>query len=153
VGGATISSSGAVSWTPSTIGTYSIKVRATDNASPILYDEEIATVNVTGALVAGIAAEGDEPVESTESLPLNGISRSVLFPNPAKEKFSITLEKASLRAEFRIIDIKGMLLSNVAIKRVSGSQFQLTVANLRPGNYIVRIQTDNGEETLPFVRN
>ena len=57
--GATINATtGAFSWTPAAAGTFSVKVRVTDNGSPILYDDEIVTVTVTASLI-GIAAPGE----------------------------------------------------------------------------------------------
>ena len=51
------------------------------------------------------------------------------------------------------MDIKGMMISNVNVKRISGNQVELGVSSLKPGTYIVNIQTDKGTETLRFIRN
>lgn len=49
-GGAVINSSGNFSWTPAASGNFTFKVRVTDNGSPVLYDEELISVTVTGAV-------------------------------------------------------------------------------------------------------
>ena len=55
--------------------------------------------------------------------------------------------------DIQVYDIKGMVMSDATAKQVSGNQAELGVSKLKPGTYIVRVQTDNGSETLRFIRN
>ena len=75
--GATIgASTGAFSWTPAATGTFTFKVRVTDNGSPILYDEETITVTVTAALMTTSAtltqAAVQEPASHTRNVSKPG---------------------------------------------------------------------------------
>jgi hypothetical protein len=40
-------SSGVFTWTPTATGSYTFKVRVTDNGTPVLFDEEQITVTVS----------------------------------------------------------------------------------------------------------
>ena len=76
-----------------------------------------------------------------------------IFPNPAHEKLTIRFDRNTERMDIRVFDIKGMVISDITPRKVSGVQAELAVSALKPGTYIVRVQTDYGSETLRFIRN
>ncbi len=55
--GATINAStGVFNWTPTATGTFTFKIRVTDNGSPVLFDEEQITVTVVAAALIAVPA-------------------------------------------------------------------------------------------------
>jgi uncharacterized repeat protein (TIGR03803 family) len=144
--GATINAiNGVFSWTPSTIGTFTVKVRITDNGSPVLYDEEQITVTVSSATVSTTAMA---PAEITER-EINNL-KTRLYPNPVSSCFTVQLGKATGEVQVTILDGKGAVHY---IKRYSATQqLQIDAQQLRPGTYLLQLQTKIGTEVLKFVK-
>lgn len=130
--GASINStSGAFSWTPTTTGTYSIIVRATDNGSPVLYDEETTTITVNPAPVANQA-----PVLATIGNKTVNVGQTVSFTASATDP------DAGQTITFSLINQP----SGATINSTSGA-FSWTPAATGTYNVTVRA-TDNGSPVL-----
>jgi hypothetical protein len=148
--GATIgASTGAFTWTPSATGTFTFKVRVTDNGSPVLYDEEQITVTVTTAALTTITVAAPALVANAELTDTN--LKSTLFPNPVTTSFTISLREAADEVTIMVVDVKGAVLS---VKKYTGSakQLQLDATGLKPGSYLLQLQTRKGVEVLKFLK-
>ncbi len=83
-------------------------------------------------------------------LPTTGIevfndSKISIYPNPATNWLNISSEKEILNAE--IINIDGQL-----VKTISGNFNNIGIGDLSNGVYFVNIHTENGTETLKFIK-
>jgi len=129
--GATVNTtSGVFKWTHATAGTYKCKIRAADNDTPSLYDEEQITVTVTMPAALGAAA-----TSLNEHLHVN------VFPNPADDILNISISNPVNRVLISIFDLKGSLVSSNTIS-MNGYIAQLNVSTLPRGFYILQLQTD-----------
>lgn len=142
---------GVFTWTPAATGTFTFKVRVTDNGSPVLYDEETIQVTVTATLATRTAEEKtgnagiDEPVQ--ETLP------GKLYPNPVTGgKCTLILNEDFQKVNTSVIDIKGAMV-RINKHRVTGTrQLELDLANLPAGQYFVLVQTDKGKNTFKLIK-
>lgn len=146
--GATIgSTTGMFSWTPATTGTYTVKVRVTDNGSPVLYDEETITVTVTSALTIATTQNAAFDGKQNEAQP----AQAALYPNPVVSAFVINLKHETTNARLMIVDMKG---ATVYSKQYNGAmqQLQVNAAALKPGAYMALVQEGSHTETLKFIK-
>jgi hypothetical protein len=125
-------------------------VRVTDNGSPVLYDEETITVTVTAA------ALNMSTVETTASAAKqkDGTvvqAKTTLYPNPVASRFTISLKAPAQQALITIFDVKGAVVYTKK-QAVRGQQFQVEAAALKPGQYLVQLQTAQGTDVLKFVK-
>ena len=141
-GAAIVASTGVFTWKPTAAGSYSFKVRVTDNGSPVLFDEEQITVTVT----ATFAARTNNSVEI--SPPLN----ATIYPNPASNKLRVTLNSPVYKISIAIANESGfMLIKSEKILDRKGI-LEMDVSRLRPGIYFLNLQTTNGHQTLKFLK-
>lgn len=131
-------SNGSFNWTPTTAGTYSFKVRATDNGTPPLYDEEQITVTVTNNFA----------FLKSKTLNLN----ATVFPNPVHDKLNITLSKPLDELTLRLIDINGKIVMNKTVKMQGSLQTELNVSSLTNGYYIVQLQSNFVEQEIKILK-
>ena len=135
---------GAFTWTPSTAGNYTFKVRATDNGTPALYDEEQITVTVTNTLAA-IALNnmllGDETMKVT------------IFPNPAHDVLHISLPAFADKVLVRIIDVNGRVMANYNFSNIGKTTCNVNISALSSGIYFAQIQAGELSQTLKFIKN
>ena len=143
--GATINiSTGAFTWTPSTAGNYTFKVRATDNGTPALFDEEQITVTVTNTLSATALNDisaGNETIKAT------------IFPNPAHDVLHISLPAIADKVVVRIININGSVIANYNFSNTGKTASTINIAALSNGIYFAQIQAEGLSETLKFIKN
>ena len=67
----------------------------------------------------------------------------MLFPNPAKDEFTVRLAVADTRLEsIEVITVTGK--SVIMNNTISSAEAHINVSSLSAGIYIVRIQTDKG---------
>jgi hypothetical protein len=66
-----------------------------------------------------------------------------IFPNPATDEFTITLEGADMApdAVITMIDSRGTSVKQI---RLTGNKASVEVADLQPGIYLVKIPAANG---------
>jgi uncharacterized repeat protein (TIGR03803 family) len=148
--GATISATtGQFAWTPVATGTFTFKVRVTDNGSPILYSEQSVTVTVTAtALMISTATNQLTVAKAAEE----ETSVASLFPNPVVSSFTLRLNQQATDITLRIIDAKGAVVQQQQFNGVA-QQLQVNAATLKPGSYMVTINTKNGMQlSLPFIK-
>ena len=108
-------------------------------------------MNVTAALI-GMAAPVEGEVEAFAKEQKIAKTGTSIFPNPAHEKMYIRFDQNTEKMDIRVFDIKGMVVTDVIARKVSGTQAELTVSPLKPGTYVIRVQTDNGSETSRFIK-
>lgn len=135
------SSTGVFSWTPSTTGTFTVKVRVTDNGSPVLYDEETITVTVSATLAA--TAIVDE-----ENTSLRYTASEGIYPNPTERLTTITLAENFDKVSTAVIDLKGAVMVQNKHRVVGNNKVTVDLGSLLPGKYIIRVVT--GETTKSF---
>jgi len=130
---------GAFSWTPTTTGSYTFKVRAADNSG--LYDEEQITVTVTNSLVAMNESE----------MNVNNKIEASIYPNPVQNKIHINTQQQLTEATIKIIDLKGSVISSNTYQ--SKNNFEIDASRLTSGMYILQLQTANGVQSFKFIKN
>ena len=141
--GASINAStGAFTWTPTTAGNYTFKVRATDNSALALYDEEQITVTVSATLTIA----DQQQMISKENL------QATLYPNPVADKIYITLQSAEEKIVLRIIDMKGVFVSTNAYTLTGKTRIEADAVQLSRGIYIAEIETTHGKQSLKFIK-
>jgi uncharacterized repeat protein (TIGR03803 family) len=145
-GAAISATTGAFTWTPTTTGTFSVKVRVTDNGSPVLFDEETITVPDSAPALTIAAASATTVVEAEKSN-----RKSTLYPNPVSSRFTVALAETATELSVTIVDLKGAV---VYTKKQSGSvnQLQMDASTLKPGTYLLQLQTKAGIEVLKFIK-
>ena len=132
------------SWTPTATGTFTFKVRVTDNDVPALFDEESITVTVTANLVGGkMETENETAAVITETL----------YPNPVHAAFNITLHQQLTEARVTIMDVKGSVVSDVTYDVTGRNNIALDASDLENGLYVVRLETGGQVQFLKFVKN
>ncbi len=148
--GAAITSTGIFTLTPGVAGTYTLKVRVTDNGSPALYSEKTFTVTVTQPAIAAAA-----PVATTLATRASGQQQitvpATLYPNPVSSSFTVSLQAPVQRVILSIIDAKGTVLS-VKKQVTGGQQFEVDASVLKPGQYFLQLKTERGTEVLKFIK-
>ncbi|MBN2486934.1 MAG: T9SS type A sorting domain-containing protein [Bacteroidales bacterium] len=79
-----------------------------------------------------------------------------LYPNPAKDKLTITCFSPSDRqTDIKIFDMSGKLVQNISALNISAGENQITLSNelsgLKPGSYILHFTSGNHTITRDFV--
>lgn len=148
--GATINATtGVFNWTPATTGTFTLKVRVTDNGSPVLYSEKTFTVTVTASTVAATTATNRSAVNEEADNRIN--AKTTLHPNPVRNRFTVILPTPVQQALVTIADIKGTVVFS-QIQAVSSQQLNLDASTFKPGAYFLQLQTTRGTEVLKFIK-
>lgn len=143
--GATIqSTSGLFNWTPSTLGSFTFKVRVTDNGSPILYDEEQITVTVT---TTGTIAFKNQPTEKEIVVGSPGI-----YPNPVVEEFVVKTENYPANLKASIINMQGAIIRSFGLIKMKNNSIRLNARGLQPGTYILQLDGENQRSIYRFVK-
>lgn len=154
--GATITSStGTFSWTPLATGTYTFKVRVTDNGSPVLYDEEQITVTVSTTLTAArelSETASDTTVQSIANNTTRQPLEARIYPNPVKDKFIIAFNKPVDRVATIVTDVRGATLQFKNQQLFKVNKIEMNVSDLKPGLYFIQVQTEFGKEILKFIK-
>ncbi len=133
--------SGVFTWTPTQTGSFTFKVRATDNDTSPLYDEEQITVTVTNSLIA----------MNESKMNVNNKIEASIYPNPVQEKIHISTQQQLSEATIRIIDLKGSVIISNTYQ--SNNNFEIDASRLTSGMYILQLQTTNGIQSFKFIKN
>ncbi len=130
-------------WTPTATGTFTFKIRVTDNGSPVLFDEEQITVTVvTAALIAVPALATMKPNEKTAS------NKTGLYPNPVRNKFIVTLDQSYTKVSGIITNESGAVVKRVMSGNINATKLEIEVSSLPAGTYLLKL--DNGTKSWAF---
>jgi uncharacterized repeat protein (TIGR03803 family) len=136
--------SGLFTWKPTSAGTYSVKVRVTDNGSPVLYDEEIITVTVNQSLTTASVQEYMQPVAEP--------TKATLYPNPVTDKFFVTVPDTETFVMMRIVDMNGRVQNRITYSATGKNRVECSALALPAGLYLVEIYFLSGKQTLKFIK-
>jgi uncharacterized repeat protein (TIGR03803 family) len=143
--GATINAAtGNFSWKPTVAGTYTFKVRATDNGVPALFDEEQITITVTLTLAARTM--------KTDETALTMPSNFSVYPNPAHDNLYVQLSSKAGEAAIQIFDMNGRLVSSNIYRLAGKKNIAVNTSALQPGNYVVRVQSVDVTTSAKLVK-
>jgi uncharacterized repeat protein (TIGR03803 family) len=143
-GAAIVASTGAYTWKPTATGTFTFKVRATDNGAPALYDEETITVTVTATLAAKTMNSQDEVVAS--------VTKVAVYPNPVHDKAYVSLSSKAEAATIQIFDMSGRLVSTSVHRLAGKNNIEINTSTLQPGSYVVRVQSADTAASVKIIR-
>ena len=91
-----------------------------------------------------------EPIHISTTGIENWLKNSVsLYPNPAKEYIDIRVDGDLNVMMMEVYDVYGKLINTV---NVIENPTRINVNGLADGMYFVRVTTDNGVVTKPFVK-
>jgi len=110
--------------------------------------------------VCGIVSSDWTPVvigktTHTDSIGIADYDRYIkIYPNPAGEVVNVecTMNNAQWGGEIQIVDVYGKVVAVVKTMCTSSLQTRIDVSGLAAGLYFVRIATDRGFVTKPFVK-
>jgi hypothetical protein len=75
-----------------------------------------------------------------------------LQPNPARQTLYLTgFSKQALQGRIRILSITGQQIQEMAFQANAMVQQSIEIGHLAPGHYLLRIETEQGQTTLPFL--
>ena len=132
---------GTISGTPTTAGSYTITVTATDPGG--------LSVSTTFVLTVANGPKGrvgtDEPVVSLSV---------VLYPNPVAEEFSIGIKGAQGQTvRIMLTDLNGSPLTNTSVDVTTPEhREQLRIGQQRAGLYLLRVSTAKEAVTLKVIK-
>ena len=140
-----VATTGVFRWTPAAAGVFKVKVRVTDNGTPVLFDEEEITVTVTALKPA---PDFQSPVSGEEIL-----TRSlVVYPNPVSNKCIVKFDGAFSKVSTKIYDMKGTLVRNWSARIIGKGSIELDMAGISRGQYIVEINDGNKRWVVKLVK-
>ena len=144
-GAAINATTGVFTWKPTATGSYTVKIRVTDNGSPVLYDEEQITVAVSASFTASAEAR------MANTAPSSIVEKSSIYPNPVANQFTVNISKRG-NCTIQIVDMKGIILFNRKYTR-DNNPLQIEAARLTAGQYYLRVQSEDGTtEVLKFIK-
>ncbi|GAO44402.1 choice-of-anchor tandem repeat GloVer-containing protein [Flavihumibacter petaseus] len=145
--GATIvATTGAFTWTPSAVGTYTISVRATDNTN--LFDEKPVTITVTAA-VAGLASLSSIGAETKVS----GYGEGKLYPNPVSgESCKVQLQESATHISSQLYNAGGLCVGRNIHRAAAGNLLEIDLRDIPAGSYFLVIQTEKINYRFTVVR-
>jgi hypothetical protein len=79
-----------------------------------------------------------------------------LYPNPATESLTLDFNlEEPMDAQITVMDVQGRSVSQlVSTQYPAGSnRLSFDVSDLNPGMYLIQIRTENGMESIPWIRS
>jgi uncharacterized repeat protein (TIGR03803 family) len=143
-------STGVFNWTPTTTGSFTFKVRVTDNGSPVLYDEEQITVTVTAT--APVTTYTTASMQSENRNLINSANNPHIYPNPVTDKFVVMLNEYPVNPGATIIDSKGAMVSKWSYLNVGGTKMEFNISNLSSGQYILQLRSGGKCWVFKFLK-
>ena len=144
-GTAIVATTGVFTWTPATAGVFKVKVRVTDNGTPVLFDEEEITVTVT---VSKPAPDPESPVPGEEIL-----TRSLaVYPNPVSNKCVVKFDGTFSKVSTKIYDIRGSLVRSWSARIIGKGSIELDMTGISPGQYIVQLNDGNRRWVAKLIK-
>lgn len=95
------------------------------------------------------ATLADEITRDREAAPF---SKAVLYPNPATNMLSITLDGFSGRVSATISDEKGVSVRIINLTANGNRRMDVDVSSLKQGIYFLKLQSGRGSQTLKFTK-
>jgi hypothetical protein len=102
--------------------------------------------NIRGGLGIYSTSFNEEVVVNTVRLADNNLDVSI-FPNPAKNEFSIVASKNALFKSLDIIDVSGRLIHSIEVSNLNHLS-KLDISSLPPALYFVKMKLENGESII-----
>ena len=129
--------------TPNT--TYQWKVQTGCQQTPLIASGFINGANFTTAASFAIAEDNSKLTANTNTS---------LYPNPVKDNLTVeTASKAATKAVFIIVSAEGKTVQQITAQLQSGNnKITIPVAELASGTYLLRINTNNGQQVMKFVK-
>jgi hypothetical protein len=158
------SSTGAITPSTSTVGTYTVSytIAASGGCAALIKTTTVTITNCQGMIINNTISEHTNAVE-TEELILEDSSSNlvqdaiaewkVVFDrNPFESAFKLSIENAlSTKLEVQIVSSSGLLISTryVPIDDLGEAQFG---EDLTPGVYFVLVKQENNRQTLRMIK-
>jgi hypothetical protein len=159
-------STGAVTPSTSTVGTYTVSytIAASGGCAALIKTTTVAITNCQGMIINNTISEHTNAVEAEElvledSRPNSNIVQDaiaewkVVFDrNPFESTFKLSIEnELSTKLEVQIVSSSGLLLSTryVSIDDLGEAQFG---EDLMPGVYFVLVKQENNRQTLRMIK-
>ncbi|MDI9258259.1 MULTISPECIES: S8 family serine peptidase [Flavobacterium] len=99
------------------------------------------TVCLPTSKSSGITKDIKEPAK---------VNKAILYPNPNQGSFSISLNNTNLKdISVTVLDVSGKIIYQT---KVIQNDFELTIPNLSTGIYLVKLSSNEFNETLKFVK-
>ncbi|AWH85653.1 hypothetical protein HYN59_11285 [Flavobacterium album] len=117
-------------------------------ANDIIYVEGTTLEGGRELYAAGISNILSRNETDPKSTSLSG--NITIYPNPAKDKFTLSLRDNSIIRSVEIYDLTG---KHVFSKNVDIPQYNVDISELSKGIYIVRIKTDRSTESVKVIHN
>lgn len=149
-----------ISWqTDKNIRSYSVQ-KSTDGGityQPVakVYNNHQPQLNYEDAAAAGsdwyrvVAAGKDGSRNYSNSVLINNEATVSVFPNPVRNNLQVQGLPAGGKTNISISDFSGALRTTAV---ASSSTYNINTANLKPGNYLLKVQHDNSVTTTTFVK-
>jgi hypothetical protein len=158
------SSTGAITPSTSTVGTYTVSytIAASGGCAALIKTKTVTITNCQGMIINNTISEHTNAVE-TEELILEDSSpnlvqdaiaewKVVFDRNPFESSFKLSIENAlSTKLEVQIVSSSGLLISTryVPIDDLGEAQFG---EDLTPGVYFVLVKQENNRQTLRMIK-
>jgi hypothetical protein len=107
------------------------------------------TVTITATDKAGASAS-DKLIINVKPNPLFAHKSFVVYPNPSAEYIYIWNERMLDNAKVEIYDMNGILYKKLTI---NGNNVRITVKDLQPGVYLIKLITQDMVYTAKFEKN
>ena len=146
VGAAINASTGVFNWTPASAGSFTFKVRVTDNGSPILFDEEQITVTVAAALIASSTLSETKLGEEIFS------NKASLYPNPVSDKLLVPIDQPYSKFSGIIVNVNGAVVKRLSAGNINAGKLEIEVSDLPPGTYVVRLNSGAKRLAMKFLK-
>ncbi|MCR4825530.1 MAG: T9SS type A sorting domain-containing protein, partial [Bacteroidales bacterium] len=108
--------------------------------------------------VAAKGAASDESVIDAMAAGLDQVD-VVVYPNPTKDVVNVQCTMNNVQCSgIEIVDVYGKTITTIGTRFIASAQFpasaptQINVSGLAAGMYFVRVTTDRGVVTKPFVK-
>ncbi len=106
-------------------------------------------IEIWGTLITPTEPGDDTPAQSTQRV-LQSDNKEVvytLFPNPVSSELQVSGEE--MAAEVMIFDLNGRLVRQLT---AGAASFSVDVNDLQPGQYVIRINGEQGQSSQNFVK-
>jgi uncharacterized repeat protein (TIGR03803 family) len=145
-GAAINATTGVFTWTPAVAGSYTLKVRVTDNGVPVLFDEEqiVITVSATAAVAGSLVLE---PI--VNNIRVTG---STAYPNPVRNRFTVSLNGIAEPIVAVLKSANGMTVREWTLKNKDHGNVVFDIAGLKPGVYLLQLYGKDKNQTIKIVK-